>query len=337
MATLKDIAKNTGFSLSVVSRALNPKPDQQVAPDTKARIEQAMRDLNYRRNHAASLLARGKNAGIGVFLPGYGYSLIADLVIGISEAAACHDFQCSFYFGLDKRDYLRFLNSVETAGNAGILSYMPDGEFSHGELSRAIAGFREQGGKMLLLNSSGLPEIGMESVNIDNHAGGRIAAEHLLNCGCDDYLCLSTPKAWQTEQRYAGFADALTQRGLSPRIAYIHSSGFHQYREAEIKLLLSESARRRVGIFAVSDFLAMEIIRSFSQLGFQEELGRNIRIIGYDNTPGSQYVLPALTTVNQPFRELGHCGMATLLSMITGMDYRQNPVPLPQLIVRESA
>lgn len=337
MAILKDIAEKTGFSLSVVSRALNPNPDQRVALETKRKIEAAMRELNYRRNHAASQLARGRSSAVGIFLPDYGYSLIADLMIGISEAAAANDFVCNFYFGLNARDYLRFINSVKTVGSSGILSYMPGEEFADRQLNRAIAEYRRNGGNVLLLNSAGLPEIGIESVNIDGYTGGKIAAEHLHAARCEQYYCILTPNSWQSEQRYAGFCDFLKQRGIGIERHYVRTNGFHQYRDLDFERLIPAFGDRRTGIFTLSDYLGMELIRTLSRAGFGKRIGNDIRIIGYDNIPGSQYTYPALTTISQPFRELGRCGMEKLLNMVTGGSGKIIPIPYPQLIKRESA
>ena len=126
MVTLQNIADKTGFSLSVVSRALNPKPDQKVKAETQKIIQAAVQELGYRRNHTASRLARGKSATVGVFLPNYSYSLLTDLIVGITEAADNYDFQYNFYFGLNDEDYKQFFDSLKSIGSSGILSYLPD-------------------------------------------------------------------------------------------------------------------------------------------------------------------------------------------------------------------
>ena len=335
MVTLKDIAEKTGFSLSVVSRALNPNPDQKVADATKEKIEAAMRALNYRRNHAASQLARGRSAAVGVFLPNYGYSLIADLVIGISEEAAANDFQCNFYFGLDSRDYLQFIHSVKDTGGSGIISYQMNNDFFEEGVGAAIEEYGRQGGKILLLNSPKRAEASFASMSIDNYGAGRLVAEHFCAKGCERFCVLTPSPSWQMEQRLAGFSDFLEEKGIKTEVYVITSSWFHQYGDIDLGKLTCGGCR--TGIFALNDYLAMDTIRGFGKAGLTEAVGRDYLLVGHDNIPGCQYTLPALTTVEQSFRDLGRCSMEKLLRMMTGSGPKTSKLPKPKLILRESA
>lgn len=335
MVTLKDIAEKTGFSLSVVSRALNPKPDQKVADATKEKIEAVMREMNYRRNHAASQLARGRSAAVGVFLPNYGYSLIADLMIGISEEAAANDFQCNFYFGLDSRDYLNFIHSVRDTGGSGIISYQMHNDSFGEDAGAAVGEYGRQGGKILLLNSPKPSGAYYSSLSIDNYGAGRMAAEHLCLKDCERFCVLTPSPSWQMEQRLAGFSDCLRERGIETEVYVIQSTWFHQYGVIDLAELTRGNCR--TGIFALNDYLAMDTIRIFGKAGLMEKIGRDYLLIGHDNIPGCQYTLPALTTVEQSFRELGRCSMEKLLRMITGSSVGTLKLPKPKLILRESA
>ena len=89
MITLKKIAAETGYSISLVSRVLSPKPGQAsyVSASTRKIILQATERLNYRPNRSAEFLRKGKAPVIGVFLPDSADDLIADLVVGLSEKA----------------------------------------------------------------------------------------------------------------------------------------------------------------------------------------------------------------------------------------------------------
>ena len=95
MVKLKDIADALGVSLTVVSRVLNPKPDKYgfVAEATRELVLKKAAEMGYRRNRSAEFLARGgRSANIGVFLPLTANSLIAELIMGISEGSNRHGF-----------------------------------------------------------------------------------------------------------------------------------------------------------------------------------------------------------------------------------------------------
>ena len=189
---------------------------------------------------------------------------------------------------------------------------------------------------MLLLNSVELPELGVNSVNIDNNYGGRLAAEHLYRQECEEYICLSPPNSWQSEQRYAGFFEFLKKHNKECRIHYIDSSDFQHYNEAEIEKIVKGLQTRRIGCFAFSDYLAMDLMRNLCKMDCGKFIGNNIKIIGYDNIIASSHTYPPLTTISQPFRELGNCGMERLLNMISGADNKLFKMPYPKLVVRES-
>ncbi|MFO7535980.1 MAG: LacI family DNA-binding transcriptional regulator [Kiritimatiellia bacterium] len=101
MVTLKHIAEQAGVTVSVVSRALNARPDKpaRVAPETKRRIEDVARALGFRRNRAAEFLKRGKSPVIQVCLPPRANERTADPVMGIADAAESEDFSLGFFSG----------------------------------------------------------------------------------------------------------------------------------------------------------------------------------------------------------------------------------------------
>ena len=335
MVTLNDIAKKTALSLSVVSRALNPNPDQQVSPEAKAKVEEAVRKLNYKRNNTASFMARGKNATIGVFLPNYAYSLVADLSIGLSNEAMRRGFPCNFYYGLHERDYMDFLASVKSNGNSGIISYLP--QLEEKTFSEVLADYRKTGGKVLLINSPGIPEHGMASVCIDNQYGGELAGKHLYERDCREFFCLLTKNSWQSSERCVGFVDFCKSKKISVHVKYVEVESFQHFKPFKLKEALKPYKRKQVGIFATSDFIALNAIRELTINGYQQMLGNQIKIIGYDNLPTTQYSVPSLTSVNQSFSQLGSYGMARLIHMINGINEKLPELPQPQLVIRESA
>ncbi len=212
MATLKDIADRTGFSVAVVSRALNPHPDQKVAESTRRSVEEACRALGYRRNHAASCLRRGRHSAIGIFLPGLAGELTARLLDGLTKVANACNFSCNISFGEDIGEYRTFIEQAESLQSVGIISYAPIFRCPGDETAffDSMERFRSSGGEVLMLNQPAdfLPGVG--SVCIDNYHSGRLAAEHLIQCGCKRFcLVASSGKYWQGGRRNAGFIETL--------------------------------------------------------------------------------------------------------------------------------
>lgn len=337
MATLKDIANRTGFSVAVVSRALNPHPDQQVAESTRRAIEEACRVLGYRRNHAASCLRRGRHSAIGIFLPGLGGELTARLLNGLTKVANACNFSCNISFGEDIGEYLSFIRQADSLQSVGIISYAPifrrpDDE---AKFRDSMKRFRSSGGEVLMLNqpSDFLPDVG--SVCIDNYHSGRLAAEHLAQSGCKRFcLVASSSEYWQGSRRNAGFMETLAARHIPVEIFTVSGNDSSFSGMEEVAGVITGEA----GIFLRSDYLAMGLYRELQRTGRGDEPGRNLKIIGHDDLLGTGMLYPSLSSIRPPFEALGEIAMKTMLNMLIRADLKIDPSQLkPQLIIRESS
>ena len=338
MPTLKDIARDCGFSVSVVSRALNPNPDQQVAAETKKRIEESMRKLHYRRNHTASLLRRRRSSAIGIFLPNHHDALMADLVIGLSKVAIEYDFQCNFYFGLNEADYLSFLEQVNDAGSSGLLTFAPRTDQPLERFHAALEEYQRGGGSVIIINVPEKDYPGIPVQNIDDAEGGRIAARHLFEIGCKHFFHLTqSGKSFIQGARCVGFAEEIRKHGMRSELFHIPSVNFHEYDPTVLREFIRALPEHSVGIFATSDYLALALMLELHRMGRGDEIGREIRVVGFDNMPGSCYAQPPLTTLIQPFGALGEMAMRRLISAITREPAPEKNEPVPTLIIRESS
>ncbi|NLK84260.1 MAG: LacI family transcriptional regulator [Lentisphaerae bacterium] len=125
MIKLAEIARESGFSIPVVSRALSPNPhkDTRTASKTKEHIRQVAKRMGYRPNRNAEFLKRGQNPVIGCFLPPRTDTLSAKLMKGISQEADKNNFPIAFYFDTTKDSYLEFIERSQRSKNCGIITY----------------------------------------------------------------------------------------------------------------------------------------------------------------------------------------------------------------------
>ena len=114
MVRLIDIANELNLNVSVVSRALNPNPDSNavVKEETRELVRTTAKKLGYRPNRQASFLKKGGDATLMCYLPGTADRLIADLMFGISEAAAKEGFPITFFNGANSDDFKKFLSEA---------------------------------------------------------------------------------------------------------------------------------------------------------------------------------------------------------------------------------
>ncbi len=319
--TLKTIADELGLHVSVVSRALNRKPDSNavVAEATKARVLETAARLRYRPNRMAEFMKRGHGAAIGVFLPDIPNRLVADLMIGISVSAARHGFPLNFFFGRDGEDYRRFLNRVDCAEHSGILTY----PFRH-SITAAIAGeiaaYRERGGKILVLNAAEA-EPGIPVLRIDDECGVRGAAEILLARGCGEFITEGTyPK------RSDIFRAEIARHGLPVTCIDLRSP------QAALQEIYGR-CQGRIGVFATSDACALRLFPLLQAQG--AVIGADTLVVGFDDLYLTNLTTPALTTIHQPFRELGEQAVTALIGMMYGENVAGSAIA-PWPVLRES-
>ena len=312
MVTLQDIADKTGYSRAVVSRALNPFPDQRVSPKALEIIRKTAQTMGYRRNQAASLLARGASPAIGVFLPANSNELINELITGVCNIANQHGFAYNIYFGMTQDDYLDFFNTVRSTRNAGVITYLPfncDG----GKLPANLANMLPEKCQVVVANAR--HEIAMSNVSsviIDNFYGGKLAALHLLERGCKSFFCESASSSWQRMERQRGFTETIDQAGYAVEIfdSLLHND------VSEALLQSFDKVDSPPGIFCNTDLSALKIFAALSRSSRARQIGSRIKLCGFDKSAMAQAI--NLTSVNQPFRQLGETAMTLLVNQLTG-------------------
>lgn len=331
--SLQQLAEQLGLSVSVVSRALNDRPDRhaRVAPATRERVRKAALRLGWQRNRVAEALKRGHTPDIGVFLPPKADRLIADLVIGMAEVAEPARLPLGITFDTGADAYRRFFARNAHEPRSGLITYPY--LYSSTELANLARAYRREGGAIVLLNAD-VREPGVPVVEIDEAAGGRLAAQHLLARGCRRLAV-----AGQYSSRADGFRAVAAAAGAT--VTLVGKNDDEQDLEPALIQLLGKITRwlaagkKPVGVFAVNDRLALRLIRLAMARGIA--VGTELLVIGFDDLELAADTTPALTTLHQPFRDLGRAAVTTLMQLLED----GHPAPVtslpPRLILRETA
>lgn len=329
MATLREIARKTGFAVSVVSRTLNRNPDRnaRVSEKTRQIIEEAARSLGYRPNRAAEFLRRGSAPTIGVFLPKIANRLMADFIFGVADAAEEEGFPLSFSFGMTAECYKKFVTSASNASHCGIITFPYGDDMRYTQDSRVgpvLDGFQKRGGKVVLVYS--LHETkDVITVSVDEYEGGRLAAKRLLERQCRMFF-LMEPFA----KRVEGFFDTLHLAGKDGRVVRADQDGI-----AEILKAAAAAENRPVGVFAAhGDKHAVKVLSA--ALKARLVLGRDIMLVGYNDHRLSGDLSPALTTIHQPYEEAGKLAVRKIVNLV--YEKKETSAMLkPYLVARETA
>ncbi len=346
LATLNEIAEEANVSVTVVSRVLsdNPTLHKRVAAKTRELVLKVAHRLDYRPNRTAEFLKRGRNPVIGVFLPSpRSDSLWANLMKGIAEEAEKQNFPLSFYFNVERRSYLDFIKKSSESKNCGIISYPYLGRTTHpehhedihdnNELKQILSSYRNSGGKVVMIESAGsqwkLPEY--TSISIDNTYGGNLAAQTLIDQRISSVI---TVNYTFIKERTDSFISTMKDHGISMKIFDYYFDTADRIVKYVTRKCSTKASDEKIGIFAPTDKLAIEI--SCGLINNHIIPGKDVLLIGYDNIYASELVKPQLTTIEQPFENIGVNAVKTLISLIYGR--KVNSMLLkPKLIKRDTA
>lgn len=320
--TIKDVAKQSGVSITTVSQILNGKY-RQFHPDTVKKVFKVRDDLGYAPDYFARRMVMKKSQTIGIIVPDITNPFFATLVKGIEEV-------------LFKSDFMTILCNVDTDDEKGI---------------KALEALNHRGVDGLIVASSGvsmgelvkqealknIPVIELDrqstsqikdSIKTDDYLGGKLVA-NLLNDLEHRIVAVLFPESSSQNilKRLEGFSANFLGDVIYFATDLTKSSGKKRVSD----ILLTEAT----AIFAANDEIAFGVYAGLSDCG--KKIPDDYSVVGYDDIEMSSYISPSLTTVSQPIFELGQKTANTLIQRIEHPEMDETEIVLPvQLIQRLS-
>jgi LacI family transcriptional regulator len=324
--TIATIAEEVGVSVTTVSKVLNGRSD--VAPGTRARIEASLERHRYRRR------SRRRATGIDqidlVFHeldPVWAIEIIRG-VAAVTTAAKI-DVVLS-QLGGEHRPPQRWLDGVLARRPLGMLLVMCDLTPSQRQQ------LRHQSIPFVVVDADSATAAEVPTVGSNNWNGGLLATCHLLELGHRRIAVVSGPRdVLCSRARVAGFRFAHDEAGLPVDPDLVRYGTFYVDAGYQHGMELLTAANRPTAIFAGSDMQAMGVYRAAARLGL--DIPGDLSVIGYDNVPMAAWSGPALTTINQPLRDMAGTAARMLLELARGGDLQTSRIDLvTELVVRES-
>ena len=333
--TLKEVAERAGVSYQTVSKVLNRQG--QVSRETEQRIMDAVRALGYRPNQIARNM-RAKRS----FMIGYSWvpttpnqanhildQFLSSMVLE-AEAAGYHLLPFPYREGdAHVDDYRELINTGRVDGF--VLSSVNYDD-------PRIAFLLEQKFPFVAFGRSN-PKLDFPYVDIDGADGLCQAVEYLISQSHRKIAVIGWPNDSRVgNERLRGYFDTMRDNGLDVRPEWVErgKGTFEFGREAASRLLVLPDTVRPTAIVAINDTQAIGALHAAREHSF--EVGKDISIIGFDDAPMSQYLLPPMTTIRQPIREAGRKCVEILVALMRGESPQvQHALLRPQLIIRASA
>jgi len=325
-ATLRDVAALAGVSHQTVSRVINQRPD--VTPETRARVEAAIEQLDYRPHAIARSMAQGRTCMLACLAPNLTDFTYASNMEGAEAVARSHGYYLLSAPFADRSQFdalIEELVGYRRVDGLLVISpylderrvYLPD------DVPTVLMGgcWRDDARHMVLL---------------DNRDGAQMAARHLIALG---HRCIGQiigPRAEDcTQERELGFLDALVAANIphDPSLTvegdWSATSGY-----ALLKSLIAREPNL-TAIFAYNDRMAVGAIRAARDLGLR--VPQDLSVVGFDDMPLASYFDPPLTTLRQDTFAIGRACASLLIDLLDKPATGPTAVRLAtELVVRQS-
>jgi DNA-binding LacI/PurR family transcriptional regulator len=307
---IADVAEAAGVSKTAVSFAFN-KPER-LSDETAARIKVVANELGYRPDPVARMLTRGETRTIGVLTPqplavSISNPFFGALSEGIAAVAEASDYGINLISPLGGS----LARAVSRATVDGIVAIGLSAD--HPEIEQ----IRRTGLPIVLVDSTAMAD--QPSVSIDDRAGARTAAEHLVGLGHRDFLVISIVEAGTSPHtvpadRLAGYRSALTAAGIELADDRVETDSSTVAGGALAFARAWSRGIRPTAVLAMSDAMAMGVIRAAAERGLG--VPSDMSVVGFDDVDVSAYINPPLTTIHQPIRRKGEEAVRLLLAAI---------------------
>ncbi|SDQ65011.1 LacI family DNA-binding transcriptional regulator [Quadrisphaera sp. DSM 44207] len=325
--TIAAIAAEAGVSVPTVSRVLNGRSD--VAPRTRERVEQLLRDSGYQRRGGRP---PGRAGLIDLVFNDLDSPWAVEIIRGVEDAAhalgvgtvvsAIHRRASATRAWLD--------NLGARASDGAVLVTTDLDPALRSELRRLQV-------PAVVIDPAGVPDLDVPTIGATNWAGGVSATEHLASLGHRRVAFVAgRPSLWCSRARLDGYRAGLAAAGLPFDPALVAEGDFDYESGSRAGARLLELAQPPTAVFAASDQMALGVYEAVRRAGLR--VPQDVSVVGFDDLPEARWSSPPLTTVRQPLAEMGMLAARTVLRLVHGERVESPRVEMAtELVVRDSS
>lgn len=311
MVTIKDIARESGYSVSTVSRVLNNRND--VSPDARKRIEEVVAKFNFVPNNNAKHLKQNNSKAIGVLVKGISNMLFASIVEEIQRMIEKTEYTLVVsYLDEDADEVEQAILLCRERKPLGLLFLGGNPEYFHREFSGVDVPC------VLVTNRANEMHFeNLSSVATDDIAAARCAVDQLFVARHRRIGILGGDfdKSYTSHQRFLGCEQSFSEHGAVLDVEHCYEKARFSFGSA------CRAMKRLIGkfpdvtaVFAMSDVMAIGAIRALRDLGYR--VPEDVSVIGFDGTSLAEYYNPKLATIKQQHQTLANRSIEILFGQI---------------------
>ncbi|MDR3708841.1 MAG: LacI family DNA-binding transcriptional regulator [Capsulimonadaceae bacterium] len=334
-ASLRDVAAKAGIGIATASSVLNgSRSNTRVSEATRKRIVDAARELRYHPNAVARALAGHPTKTLGVLfgLPRVTIAESNPFAFAVIEGILA---------GAAKEGYNVTLFTEPWVDAAQSLGKMRDGRVD----GVIVIAASSQSDILPTLSEFGVPAVALAAaasdspvpaVDVDNHAGSRMAVNHLLELGHRRIAHLQGDDTLSSAVRSRdGFLQALRDAGIEAAEGYVPAGTYEEKSGYERAIFLLERPDPPTAIVAANDVLAIAAIQAAHDRNVR--VPEDLSVVGFDDIPMAAFIDPPLTTVHQDLLGMGTKAVRVLMQVLRGEATPGEPfLFMPVLVVRKS-
>jgi LacI family transcriptional regulator len=327
--TLEDIARALNVSKMTVSRAINNHPE--ISRETRERILEAARQMNYRPNQFARALTTNHSYLIGIVVPDLMHSYFAEICRGVESHARPAGYQnliCS-----TDEDGSKEVDEIEA------LLSRTDGLIVASALASSEIKFYQRllaDGARIVFIDRVLPALQCSMITTDDVRVGELATEHLVKLGHSRIGHLCGTHVSTSSQRMEGYKKTLQKSGIKFEKSLVRECGFTEADGYAATRVWIDEGNLPTAIFAANDPAAIGAIAALAESNIR--VPEDIAIVGAGSIRYGDLLRVPLTTVSWSTAEMGESAARLLLESIDSNEKpkRRNVVIQPRLVVRGS-
>jgi LacI family transcriptional regulator len=313
-ATLKQIAKELGVSVSTVSKALNGSPE--ISEPTKQRVQEYAKLKNYKPNVIGLNLKNRRTKTIGVLIPNILNSFFAKVFSGIEKVADEKGYKvitCITNESLEKE-----INALEMLSNGTIDGFI----LSIAEESQKLQKFDHfstiiNDGTPIVMFDRIIDEVNCDKVIVDDYESAMNATQYLIKTGCKKIALLSAIDNLSVGKlRAQGFYKAIEDAGLKVDEKMVVLTNNNDEFNSKIGGFFIKN--KPDGVFAVDEHASVTALKLGIQNGYK--IPNDLSIIGFADGVWSRRMTPSLSTVSQHGPEIGEVAAQVLIDKLESME-----------------